>query len=100
VEGLGREGLVVHPYVVDVTDAAALEEVVERSATEQGGLDVVVANAGGAQGGGLQASTAEDWMETLRLNVVHAASAIRAAVPWLSASGEGAALVIASICGW
>jgi NAD(P)-dependent dehydrogenase (short-subunit alcohol dehydrogenase family) len=39
-------------------------------------------------------------MHTLGINVVHAASAIRAATPWLSATGHGAALVIASISGW
>lgn len=93
-------GLVVHPYVVDVTDPSALEKVVAQSAQEQGGLDLVVANVGGSRGGGLQTSTAEDWMYTMSLNVVHAATAIRAAVPWLSASGQGAALVIASISGW
>ena len=100
VDGLGREGLDVHPYGVDVTDRAQLEEVIGRSATDQGGLDLLVANAGGSRGGGLQTSTAEDWTYTLQLNVVHAATAIRAAVPWLSASGDGAALVIASISGW
>jgi 3-oxoacyl-[acyl-carrier protein] reductase len=100
VNRLGREGLTVHPYVVDVTDSERLERVIAQSATEQEGLDLVVANAGGSRGGGLQASTAEDWTHTLQLNVVHAASAIRAALPWLSASGHGAALVIASISGW
>jgi 3-oxoacyl-[acyl-carrier protein] reductase len=100
VDRLGREGLEVHPYVVDVTDPAALEAAVTRSATEQGGLDVVVANAGGSRGGGLQTSTAEDWTHTLQLNIVHAAGAIRAALPWLSHSGHGAALVISSISGW
>ena len=100
VDRLGREGLEVHPYVVDVTDAAALEGAVTRSATEQDGLDLLVANAGGSRGGGLQTSTADDWMHTLNVNVVHAATAIRAAVPWLSASGHGAALVIGSISGW
>lgn len=93
-------GLVVHPYVVDVTDPSALEQVVAQSAQDQGGLDLVVANVGGSRGGGLQSSTAEDWMYTMSLNVVHAATAIRAAVPWLTASGQGAALVIASISGW
>ncbi len=100
VDGLGRDGLTVHPYVVDVTDVAALEEAVTRSATEQDGLDLLVANAGGTRGGGLQTSTADDWMFTMGVNVVHAASAIRAAVPWLSKSGDGAALVIGSISGW
>jgi 3-oxoacyl-[acyl-carrier protein] reductase len=100
VDLLGREGLTVHPYVVDVTDAAHLEATIGKAATDHGGLDLVVANAGGSRGGGLQTSTADDWAHTLQLNVVHAASAIRAAVPWLSASGHGAALVIASISGW
>lgn len=97
---LADEGLTVHPYTVDVTDAAALEDVIARSATERGGLEMVVANAGGSQGGGLRDSTAEDWRRTLDLNVVHAATAIRAGLPWLSASGRGAALVIGSISGW
>jgi 3-oxoacyl-[acyl-carrier protein] reductase len=100
VDLLARDGLEVHPYVVDVSDPAALEETVTRSATEREGLDLLVANAGSSRGGGLQASTADDWMFTLGVNVVHAATAIRAAVPWLSASGNGAALVIGSISGW
>lgn len=100
VDRLGREGLTIHPYALDVTDQAALEATIKRSAVEQDGLDVLVANAGGSRGGGLQSSTAEDWMFTLGVNVVHAATAIRAALPWMSASGQGAALVIGSISGW
>jgi 3-oxoacyl-[acyl-carrier protein] reductase len=97
---LASEGHTVHPYVVDVTDHEALEEAVARSAAEQGGLDLLVANAGGSRGGGLQSSTAADWAHTLGLNVVHAATAIRAALPWLTASDAGAALVIGSLSGW
>ena len=100
VARLGREGLTVHPYVADVTDSPRLEAAVVRAATEQGGLDLVVTNAGGSRGGGLQTSTAEDWLHTLNLNVVHTAATIRAAVPWLTASDHGAALVIGSISGW
>lgn len=100
VDRLGREGLTVHPYVVDVTDTVQLQATVAQAANERGGLDLVVANAGGSRGGGLQTSTAEDWMYTLSANVVHAATAIRAAVPWLSTSGHGAALAIGSISGW
>jgi len=100
VDRLAREGLTVHPYVVDVTDDAALVEAVEQSAAERDGLDLVVANAGGSRGGGLQTSTADDWAYTLGINVVHAAITIRAALPWLASSGQGAALVIGSISGW
>lgn len=95
-----HDGLVLHPEVADVTDSSALERAIVRSAEERHGLDLVVANAGGSRGGGLQTSTADDWSYTMGLNVVHAATAIRAAVPWLSRSEHGAALVIASISGW
>ncbi|GAB7007650.1 SDR family NAD(P)-dependent oxidoreductase [Nocardioides sp. AN3] len=97
---LGAEGLTLHPYVVDVTDAQALESAIATSASEQGGLDLLVANAGGSRGGGIQTATAADWQYTFGVNVVHAAVAVRAAVPWLSMSGHGAALVIGSISGW
>jgi 3-oxoacyl-[acyl-carrier protein] reductase len=100
VDRLAAEGLTVHPYGVDVTDAAALETTVARVAGEVGGLDLVVANAGGSRGGGLQTSSADDWAYTMQLNIVHAATLIRAAVPWLSGTGDGSALVIASISGW
>jgi 3-oxoacyl-[acyl-carrier protein] reductase len=100
VEAAGRSGLLLHPYVVDVIDAGALETVITRAANEHDGLDLIVANAGGSRGGGLQTSTPDDWVSTFQLNVLHAAGAVRAALPWLSASGHGAALVIASICGW
>ncbi len=100
VSDVCRSGLSVRPYVVDVTDAGALDDALTRSATEQGGLDLLVANAGGSRGGGLQTSTAADWSYTLTLNVVHAATAVRAALPWLAASGEGAVVVIGSISGW
>ena len=100
VEDAAGDSLVLHPYCVDVTDAAALGAAVEHAAADHDGLDLVVANAGGARGGGLQTSTAEDWRHTLDLNVVHAATAVRAALPWLSASSVGAALLIGSLSGW
>lgn len=97
---LAADGLAVHAYQADVTEAEDLEAAITRSATEHDGLDLLVANAGGSRGGGLQTSDATDWAYTMALNVVHAATAIRAALPWLSHSGEGAALVIGSISGW
>lgn len=100
VREAAEAGLVLHPYPADVTDPSALADAITRSAEDRGGLDLLVANAGGSRGGGLQTSTAQDWLDTMSLNVVHAATAIRAAVPWLQVSGRGAALVIASISGW
>jgi 3-oxoacyl-[acyl-carrier protein] reductase len=86
--------------VVDVTDAAALTAAVDQSARDAEGLDLLVANAGGSAGGTLLQSTPEDWMRTFEMNVLHAATAIRAGAPYLAASRHGAALAIGSISGW
>ena len=85
----------------DITDAAALEAFVADAARELGGLDLVVANAGGASGGGaLEEADAEDWRTTFDLNVVHPAVLARAAVPHLREAGGGAILLVASISGF
>jgi NAD(P)-dependent dehydrogenase (short-subunit alcohol dehydrogenase family) len=47
VEVLEKEDLDVHGAVADITDAAAIDRVIAAVAKEQGGLDVVFANAGG-----------------------------------------------------
>ena len=92
-------GAGVHGVTTDVTDTDALTSAVEETAAALGGLDLVVANAGGSAGGDLVDSTPQEWADTFALNVLHAANLIRAAVPYL-ADGGGAALIIASITGW
>lgn len=84
----------------DVTEPDELANAVDRAAELLGGLDLLVANVGGSVGGGLLDSTAQDWADTFGLNVVHAASAIRAAVPHFDRRGGGNALIISSITGW
>jgi 3-oxoacyl-[acyl-carrier protein] reductase len=86
---------------VDVTDGAALAAWVTEAAERLGGLDGVVANAGGSAGGDLGASTDEDWTGTFALNAGHFVSLVRAALPALEATGAPAAsaLVVSSISG-
>lgn len=84
----------------DVTKPDQLAGAIDEAASRLGGLDLLVANAGGSAGGGLLDSTAEDWEATFALNVLHAANAIRAAVPHFDRQGGGSALIIASITGW
>lgn len=97
---LEAAGVKAFGAAVDVTDDAQLEGFVDAAAEALGGVDVVVANAGGSAGGTFLADTpGEDWRRTMGLNVVHAAVLVRAAVPHLRARGGGAALLICSISG-
>ena len=89
-----------HVATCDVTDAAALTDYVDAAAVALGGLDAVVANAGGSSGSSaLAETTADDWRRTLDVNVVHAAVLLQAALPHLRARGGGAAVLIASVSG-
>jgi 3-oxoacyl-[acyl-carrier protein] reductase len=100
VQELRASGATAHGQVVDVTDDDGLEGFVDDVAHTLGGLDLVVANAGGSAGDDrLEKTTGDDWRTTMALNVVHAAVLIRAAVPHLRGRGGGAAVVIASVSG-
>jgi 3-oxoacyl-[acyl-carrier protein] reductase len=93
-------GVGAHGVAADVTDELALAAAVDEVAAALRGLDLVVANAGGAAGGpALEDVDADDWERTLALNVTHPAVLLRAALPHLRARGGGAAVLIASISG-
>jgi 3-oxoacyl-[acyl-carrier protein] reductase len=90
----------VHGGAVDVTDAPSLARFVAEVGEALGGLELLVANAGGSAGGErLEDAEAHDWRTTFELNVVHAAVVARAAVPLMRAAGGGAMVFIASISG-
>jgi 3-oxoacyl-[acyl-carrier protein] reductase len=98
------EGVRVHTAAVDVTDAAALAGAVDAAADGLGGLDLVVANAGGSIGGNIAAASdpvqAEaDLAASFAFNAGHAATLVHAALPHLRAAGGGAALFVTSING-
>jgi 3-oxoacyl-[acyl-carrier protein] reductase len=100
-QALRGAGVAVHGDTVDITDPPALEHFVAEAGDALGGLDLLVANAGGSAGGSfLDDTTADDWRTTFDLNVVHAAVAARAALPLMRAAGGGGAMVfVASISG-
>lgn len=91
------EGL--HGVVADVTVPEQLASAVEAATDHSGRLDLLVANAGGSVGGSLLDSSYEDWEHTYRLNVLHAAHAVRCATPHLEKDG-GSVVIVSSITGW
>ena len=98
VSDLRASGAIAAGRAVDVRDEAELTAFVDEAAAELGGLDLVVANAGGSAGGPTGA-TAGEWRETLDLNVVHAAVLVQAARRHLVASPAASVVVVASVSG-
>lgn len=99
VAGMGDARGPVVTAAADVTDFARLTSVVDQIAEELGGLDRVVANAGGTVGGNLLDSDPEDFIASFALNAGHAAAVTKAAVPLLRESPGAAIVFITSITG-
>jgi 3-oxoacyl-[acyl-carrier protein] reductase len=99
VRDLRERGVRAHGGVVDVAAPGELEAWVDEAAAALGGLDLLVANAGGAAGGGLLDSTPADWADTWELNAGHFVRLLRAGAPHVRVAGGGAAVVISSISG-
>jgi 3-oxoacyl-[acyl-carrier protein] reductase len=84
----------------DVTDTPGLHRAVDQIASELGGLDHLVANAGGTVGrGNITSAGSDEFTATFALNAGHAAELIRAGLPHLRASGGGAVVIVSSITG-
>ena len=99
-ERLGPQGVPVATAVADVTDTPGLKRAVDDIATALGGLDHLVANAGGTVGrGNLTSAGDDDFTATFALNAGHAAELIRAGLPHLRAAGGGSVVIISSITG-
>jgi NAD(P)-dependent dehydrogenase (short-subunit alcohol dehydrogenase family) len=82
------EGARVLEVVGDVRDEAHAREAVERTATEHGGLDVLVNNAGVIGSGAVEATSTEEWDRILDVDLKGPFLFSRAAVPHLRAGGS------------
>jgi NAD(P)-dependent dehydrogenase (short-subunit alcohol dehydrogenase family) len=95
VEVLTGNGYVAIGRVVNVADAAGLQQWVDDSAAELGGLDIVVANVSALaipdEPANWQASFETDMMGTVRL--------VNAALPYLERSDAASIVTIASVSG-
>ena len=99
-ERLGPRDVPVATAIADVTDTPQLKRAVDDIATALGGLDHLVANAGGTVGrGNLTSAGDDDFTATFALNAGHAAELIRAGLTHLRAAGGGSVVIISSITG-
>jgi NADP-dependent 3-hydroxy acid dehydrogenase YdfG len=91
----GAETLVVP---TDVRDEAAVEDLIDTVATEWGGLDVLVNNAGLGRGGDVADLSTEDYRAMMDTNVDGVFFATRAALPHLEAT-DGNLIFVGSFAG-
>jgi NAD(P)-dependent dehydrogenase (short-subunit alcohol dehydrogenase family) len=81
---------------LDVTDAAAVREVVDRAFREMGRIDVVVNNAGYGLFGAAEEVSDQQIRHQLDTNLIGSIQVIRAALPHLRAQGGGRILQVSS----
>jgi 3-oxoacyl-[acyl-carrier protein] reductase len=93
----GRERVLA--VAADVSTSDGVAEVVSRTVSAFGGLDVLVNNVGLGRGGGLLEATDDEWREAFDQTLLPAVRTSRLAVPHMERRGGGVILMIASIWG-
>lgn len=83
--------------VGDLTDAASVNEAVERTAKEFGGLWALFNNTGGPPAGAFDQFDDDAWQSAFELTVLGYVRAIRAALPHFRAGGGGRIVNNASV---
>lgn len=93
-------GLAIHAAgwsVADVSVAGEPESLVGRAAATLGGLDVLVANAGGPPPGTFQSTPLDAWEAAFQLTLMSAVRLVHAALPHLKQSDQGRVVFITSV---
>ncbi len=84
---------------LDVTDPKQIEQFVEQTRSEFGGIDVLVNNAGITRDNLLQKITDEDWSAVVAVNLKGPFNMMRGIVPVMIEQGAGAVVNISSVVG-
>ena len=96
VTGSGARALAVP---TDVTDGAAVAQLLARAAEAFGGIDVLVNNAGANKRGPIELYTPEELARVVEVNLSAPIVLTRLALPYLRQRGGGAVVHVASIAG-
>jgi 3-oxoacyl-[acyl-carrier protein] reductase len=87
----------VIPVVADVADPNQVDELVAAAVSVLGGIDIVVANAGGPPPGDFSSTPLERYESALRLNLLSTVALCSATVPAMRERGWGRIVAITSI---
>src|SRR3989442_13295070 len=97
-DAAAKLGAAVFAQTADVATPGQVEAFIDAAANHLGGLDILVHNAGGGGGAGLEAPDAE-FTQSLEVNVLGGLRAARAAVPIMRRRRRGRLIFISSAHG-
>jgi len=83
----------------DASDEQAIKQVVDETVSKYGKLDIFFANAGVAGGFRLDGISPEEFMRTLKINVISVFLAIKHASAYMKKQGSGSIIATASVAG-
>lgn len=98
-EGLRTDGLSALAMVADITSAVDVQQVVQRTADEYGGVHILVNNAGVTTRAPFEDLEQEDWEKVLQVNLGGAYQCSRWAARQMIQQQAGSIINIASISG-
>ena len=88
---------VAHP--ADVSDFAAMENLVKKTTQRFGRIDLVVANAAVHDASSIDSGDPEWWREVILINVVGLLYTVRAFLPQFNRQGGGHIIIVSSLSG-
>ncbi len=94
-EELRGQGYRVSGRPVDVSEAASIERWVADSASELGGVDIVVANVSALA----IPDSEQNWQDSFQTDMMHTVRLVNAAMPHLERSSAGSIVTISSVSG-
>ncbi|HVL67107.1 MAG TPA: SDR family oxidoreductase [Vicinamibacterales bacterium] len=93
----GETGGKVFPVVADVADAHAVQDAVDRTVQELGGLDILVTNTGGPKSALFMSLDDDDWRVAIDSILMSVVRLSRAAIPHMRRRGGGRIINVTSI---
>lgn len=87
----------VHTLVADVSESDGVDAMAHQATEVLGGVDILIANAGGPPPGGFASTPMEAYLPALRLNLLSTVAMCTALVPAMRANRWGRVVAITSV---
>lgn len=99
VKRISKDGGQAMSITADVSDEAQVREMVSKTQSELGRVDILVNCAGVMLTGAIGGANTEDWRQMINLNLLGLMYATHAALDYMHAQGSGDIVNISSIAG-